>query len=55
MFSSKYCEIFKNIYFEEHLQKTASDAATQRYSMKRVFWKYAANLHESNHPEVYFQ
>ena len=25
MFSSKYCEIFKNSYFKEHLQTAASD------------------------------
>ena len=24
MFFCEYCEIFKNIYFEKHLQKTAS-------------------------------
>ena len=25
MFSSEYCEIFKNTYFEEHLLTAASD------------------------------
>ena len=25
MFSSEYCEIVKNIYFEEYLQTTASE------------------------------
>ena len=25
MFSCEYCKIFKNIYFEEHLQSPASD------------------------------
>ena len=25
MFSCEYCEIFKNSYFEEHLQTAASD------------------------------
>ena len=29
MFSCKICEIFKNIYFEEHLWKTASDSAVE--------------------------
>ena len=24
MFASKYCKIFKNTYFEEHLRQTAS-------------------------------
>ena len=31
-----------------------SEAATQRCSMKKVFWKYAANLQENNHAEVWF-
>ena len=26
--------------------KWLSEAATQRYSLEKVFWKYAANLHE---------
>ena len=29
MFSCKYCEIFKNIYFMEHLQKSASEFTFQ--------------------------
>ena len=29
MFSSEYCEIFKNTYFEEHLLTTASDFSKQ--------------------------
>ena len=33
----------------------SSEAATQRCSMKKVFWKYAANLQENNHAEVWFQ
>ena len=28
MFSWEYCEIFKNIYFEEHLRKAAADVNT---------------------------
>ena len=31
MFSCEICEIFKNIYFEEHLRKTASICFTSRY------------------------
>ena len=30
-----------------------SEAATQRCSMKKVFWKYTANLQENNHAEVW--
>ena len=29
MFSSEYCKIFKNIYFEEHLLTAASDFLKQ--------------------------
>ena len=29
MFSSKYCEIFKNTYFEEHLLTAASNFSKQ--------------------------
>ena len=29
MFSSEYCEIFKNTYFEEHLLTAASDFLKQ--------------------------
>ena len=31
------------------------EAATQRCSKKKVFWKYAANLQESTHADVWFQ
>ena len=31
MFSYEICEIFKNTYFEEHLQKTASICFTSKY------------------------
>ena len=30
MFSSEYCKIFKNTYFEEHLLTTASDFLKQQ-------------------------
>ena len=30
-------------------------AAIHRCSYKKVFWKYAANLHENSHAEVQFQ
>ena len=29
MFSSEYCDIFKNTYFEEHVLTTASDFLKQ--------------------------
>ena len=31
------------------------EAATQRCSWEKVFWKNAANLQENNHAEVRFQ
>ena len=36
MFSCEICEIFKNTYFEEHLQLTASK---HRSSFLEVFWR----------------
>ena len=32
-----------------------SEAATQRCSLEKVFWKYAANLQENTHAEGWFQ
>ena len=32
-----------------------NEAATQRCSYEKVFWKYAANLEEITHAEVWFQ
>ena len=32
-----------------------SEAAIKRCSYKKVFWKYAANLQENTHAEVWFQ
>ena len=34
---------------------TEIEAAVQRYSWEKVFWKYAANLKENTHAEVWFQ
>ena len=31
LFFCEYCEIFKNAFFEEHLQKTASFCFTSKY------------------------
>ena len=36
-------------------KKKVSEAAVQRCSYEKVFWKYAANLQENNHGEVWFQ
>ena len=48
MFSSEYCEIFKNTYFEEHLQTAASDffqtATEQRWASASLL---TVNLHNS--------
>ena len=32
-----------------------SEAALQRCSWEKVFWKYVANLQENTHVEVWFQ
>ena len=32
-----------------------SETAIQRCSCKKMFWKYAANLQEITHAEVWFQ
>ena len=37
----------------EYLFKT--EAVTLRCSYEKVFWKYAANLQENTHAEVWFQ
>ena len=36
-------------------QRQQSEAAAQRGSSEKVFWKYAANLQENTHVEVWFQ
>ena len=33
----------------------SAEAATQRCSQEKVFWKYAANLQENTHAELWFQ
>ena len=40
-----------NYFQKKHL----SEAAVSRCSLKKVFWKYAANLLENTHEEVQFQ
>ena len=40
---------------EQLSNSCGSEAASQRWSWEKVFWKYAANLQENNHAEVWFQ
>ena len=35
--------------------KELSKAAIQRCSYEKVFWKYAANLQDNTHAEIWFQ
>ena len=37
------------------LENLTAEAAIQRCSYKKVFWKYAANLQENTHAKVWFQ
>ena len=32
-----------------------TEAALQRFSQEKVFWKYAANLQENTYTEVWFR
>ena len=43
MFSGEYCEIFKNIYFAEHLQTTASEK-TKSQQIKACLQKINKNI-----------
>ena len=42
-------------YFLRYLADFFSEAAIQRCSYEKVFWKYIANLQENIHTEVRFQ
>ena len=44
-----------NSVSSENQNQVLSEAAIQRCSYKKVFWKCAANLHENTHDEVRFQ
>ena len=52
---------FQQIYYHKNMKTSEwisilhPEAATQRRSEKKVFWKYAANLQENAHAEVWFQ
>ena len=64
-------EFFRDFFFFCKIQKTtpvpeslfnkvtdrslSSEVATRRCSVKKVFWKYAANLKVNTHAEVQFQ
>ena len=39
MFSCEYCEIFKNTYFEEHLQAPAFTFKLQEHKLVESRWK----------------
>ena len=38
MFTSKYCEISKNIYFEEHMRTTASELYCEKVPLSHLRW-----------------
>ena len=44
-----------NLVKFEKLLVDYSEAAVQRCSSEKVFWKYAANLQENTHAKVWFQ
>ena len=41
MFSSEYCKIFKNTYFEEHLLTAASDFSKQQQNSSEQLLLYS--------------
>ena len=41
--------------YSRFFKQVGSEAALHRCSYKKVFWKYAANLQENSHAEVWFQ
>ena len=41
MFSSEYCKIFKNTYFEEHLRMAASDFLKQQQNSSEQLLLYS--------------
>ena len=45
VFFCEYSEIFKNTYFEKHLQTTASQLVVSKY-MWNVVWWYASNSNQ---------
>ena len=42
-------------YLYPFLFKIMIETVLQRCSYEKVFWKYAADLQENNHAEVWFQ
>ena len=45
----------KKTFTANSTKKKVSEAAVQRCSYEKVFWKYAANLQENTHAKVWFQ
>ena len=43
------------VYWSLKSNYSDAEAATQRYSWEKMFWKYAANLQENTHAKVRFQ
>ena len=41
VFSGKYCKIFKDSYFEEHVQMAASSIITYNIKLVITYWAYA--------------
>ena len=39
MFACEYCEIFKGIYFKEHLRTNASELSVKIYEATSFSWK----------------
>ena len=55
---SKYITNFKKFFIAcgiIKLTKVFTEGALQRCSYKKAFWKYAANLQENTHAEMWFQ
>ena len=57
VFSYKYCEILKTPILKIICVRLllTTEAVVQRCSWEKVFWKYAANLLENIHAEVWLQ
>ena len=49
MFSGKYCKIFKNTYFEEHLQKATSEVAMDWKTTNIPIFNYLWQFKYMNH------
>ena len=56
LFNSRYCEIFKKTYFEEHLPTTASENVLMKLRKKKIVIKTFLTLYYSKETseKVYF-